>query len=183
MRRGEIAESLDPSRTAASTPRRCRSQSDDRAGERRGAGAARHPDGTGPRDSLQGHRPRPGRRGPCRMALHFGRELNATEDRPHFTGRGDPPIVEGNSCGHRRHAVLPPFGFGGKRRQPCWIRERPSGATVWPIATSPRRPTGRLIAAIVPRDMVTRTPFLRQGGAGRRGATVPVRHPEQLRGQ
>ena len=41
---------------------------DCRAREWRGAGAARHPDGTGPGDSHEDHRPGPGERQPSRMA-------------------------------------------------------------------------------------------------------------------
>ena len=94
---------------------------------------------------------------PAGWHVHFGRELNATEDRPHFTGRGDLPIVEGKQ--------LRPFGVDAVPPR-FWIRRQAAAALLDPTATFARdrlayrdvaSPTNRqtLIAAIVPRDMVT----------------------------
>ena len=83
--------------------------------------------------------------------------MNATEDRPHFTGRGDLPIVEGKQ--------LRPFGVDAAPPR-FWIRREAAATLLDPPATFGRdrlayrdvaSPTNRqtLIAAIVPRDMVT----------------------------
>jgi hypothetical protein len=89
--------------------------------------------------------------------IHFGRELNATEDRPHFTERGDLPIVEGKQ--------LRPFGVDAAAPR-FWIPRETAATLLDPPVTFGRdrlayrdvaSPTNRqtLIAAIVPRDMVT----------------------------
>ena len=94
---------------------------------------------------------------PAGWHLHFGRELNATEDRPHFTERGDLPIVEGKQ--------LRPFGVDAAAPR-FWIRRETAATLLDRPATFGRArlayrdvasPTNRqtLIAAIVPRDMVT----------------------------
>jgi hypothetical protein len=94
---------------------------------------------------------------PAGWHVHFGRELNATEDRPHFTGRGNLPIVEGKQ--------LRPFGVDAAPPR-FWIRREAAATLLDPPTTFGRdrlayrdvaSPTNRqtLIAAIVPRDMVT----------------------------
>lgn len=94
---------------------------------------------------------------PAGWHIHFGRELNATEDRPHFTERGDLPIVEGKQ--------LRPFGVDAVAPR-FWIPRETAATLLDPAATFGRArlayrdvasPTNKqtLIAAIVPRDMVT----------------------------
>jgi hypothetical protein len=89
--------------------------------------------------------------------VHFGRELNATEDRPHFTQRGDLPVVEGKQ--------LRPFGIDAMAPR-FWIARETAATLLDPSATFGRNrlayrdvasATNRqtLIAAIVPKDMVT----------------------------
>jgi N-6 DNA Methylase/Eco57I restriction-modification methylase len=94
---------------------------------------------------------------PAGWHIHFGRELNATDDRAHFTSRGDLPIVEGKQ--------LRPFGADAVAPR-FWI-ERDTAATLLDPQTTFGRdrlayrdvasPTNRqtLIAAIVPRETVT----------------------------
>ena len=94
---------------------------------------------------------------PAGWHVHFGRELNATEDRPHFTERGDLPVIEGKQ--------LRPFGVDAAPPR-FWIPRETAATLLDPSATFGRNrlayrdvasPTNRqtLIAAIVPRDMVT----------------------------
>jgi hypothetical protein len=83
--------------------------------------------------------------------------LNATEDRPHFTQRGDLPVVEGKQ--------LRPFGIDAMAPR-FWIARETAATLLDPSATFGRNrlayrdvasATNRqtLIAAIVPKDMVT----------------------------
>ena len=94
---------------------------------------------------------------PAGWHLHFGRELNATDDRPHFENRGDLPIVEGKQ--------LRPFGVDAVAPR-FWIRRETAATLLDPPRTFERdrlgyrdvaSPTNKqtLIAAIVPRSMVT----------------------------
>ena len=94
---------------------------------------------------------------PAGWHVHFGRELNATDDRPHFTSRGELPIVEGKQ--------LRPFGVDAAAPR-FWIRRDTAATLLDPPTTFGRdrlayrdvaSPTNRqtLIAAIVPREMVT----------------------------
>ena len=94
---------------------------------------------------------------PAGWNIHFGRELNATDDKPHFTAGPGLPIVEG------KH--LRPFGVDA-----CPVRfripQRAAAVLLDPARTFGRdrlayrdvaSPTNRttLIAAIVPRNVVT----------------------------
>jgi hypothetical protein len=94
---------------------------------------------------------------PAGWHIHFGRELNASEDRPYFTSRGDLPIVEGKQ--------LRPFGVDAARPRFRIARDK-AASLLEPAKTFGRErlayrdvasPTNRqtLIAAVVPRDMVT----------------------------
>jgi hypothetical protein len=89
--------------------------------------------------------------------IHFGRELNATEDRPHFSPEGEVPVIEGKQ--------LRPFGIDTAAAR-FRIAERAAAALIDPkksysrarlayrdVASPSNRQT--LIAAIVPAGILT----------------------------
>ena len=130
---------------------------DRRAREWRGAGAARHPDGTGPGDSLEDHRPGPGERRPSRMAhpLRPGAERDRRPAALHEPRRTANSRGQTAAAFRRRRcctAVLDPAGHGSNLAGSATTFGRDRLA-YRDVASPTNRQT--LIAAIVPRETVT----------------------------
>ena len=119
-------------------------ESDGRAGERRGAGAARHPDGSWTSrfspGSPSAYRPTAD---PAGWHVHFGRELNATDDRPHFTDARRSANCRGQTAAafrrrRRPAALLDSAGSGSDLAGSGHdLRARPAGLSRCRLADQP----------------------------------------------